>query len=412
MRTAVKSADGRPRKAEQSAEAVRASFFVRSDALRSRLLALVFVAGCLACLALAALYRWPEVNLVTCSLAPLPPFAAFGVLLPVIALGGFGVRRGWLLVGLILWCVGLFVTEEAVQALRPFPGRARERFITARMAYRSYLADSSVDSGAVPVPLRVVSWNVQGARGLDAVGLARLASLQPDIVLLQECRMSTLKRGLQESGVLRDYHMDGGRQVLLSRFRCERQDDVPLRAWRGSVWRVQPSPGRYVHCINVHLARNVLHPSFVRYWRPERVREAIADTARRLEELRRTIEVCREKGPVIVAGDFNLPPHYPGIRQATGGLVDCFAEGGYGWGKTIPAGLPLYRVDMIFAPREAEVYYAAAVRASASDHRMTVAEVEVPLNATHGREEAIVHSPPAGVAAVRAEASTAQTLAQ
>ncbi len=375
----MNSTDEAPSEAERNDRTERSRFFAADASPGSRLLALLFGATCLAAVGLTALYRWPTVNLLTCSLTPVPPFVAFGALIPVILVGAFGVRRRWLLLGLILWASGFFMTEEAVQALRPFPGRARERFIAARMGYRSYMADNENEARPASVPLRVVSWNVKGGAGLNEEGVERLASLKPDIILLQECRGDALKSALMKSNFLAEWHVDGSGEVVLSRFPFRKRTDVPMPAWRGDVWRVEPSPGRYVDCINVHLARSVLKPDFIRYWRPGRVREAITATGRRLDDLHRTIEVCAKDGPVIAAGDFNLPPYYPGVRRATAGLQDCFGVAGYGWGKTAPAGLPLYRIDMIFVSPGARVYYAGAVGGSSSDHRMMLAEVEMPL---------------------------------
>ncbi|MCK4375074.1 MAG: hypothetical protein KAX19_07085, partial [Candidatus Brocadiae bacterium] len=62
-------------------------------------------------------------------------------------------------------------------------------------------------------------------------------------------------------------------------------------------------------------------------------------------------------------------------------LKDCFSANGYGWGRTAPAKLPVVRIDMIFVPHHAEVYYASAVPTRFSDHYMMLTEVVVPVRA-------------------------------
>ena len=58
-------------------------------------------------------------------------------------------------------------------------------------------------------------------------------------------------------------------------------------------------------------------------------------------------------------------------------LKDCFSTNGYGWGKTVLARLPVARIDMVFVPQDAEVFYAGAVPTSYSDHFMVITEVDV-----------------------------------
>ena len=98
-------------------------------------------------------------------------------------------------------------------------------------------------------------------------------------------------------------------------------------------------------------------------------------TAADLRKVQRTVMECMAAGPVILAGDFNLPSHYPEIPAATAGLKDTFSANGYGWGKTVPSWLPALRIDMIFVPQAAHVYYAAAMPTACSDHRPVIAEI-------------------------------------
>ena len=88
--------------------------------------------------------------------------------------------------------------------------------------------------------------------------------------------------------------------------------------------------------------------------------------------------------PVLIAGDFNLPPCYADLRRTMAGFQDTFARRGSGWGKTVPAKLPLMRIDMVYAPAQATVYHARALPTRFSDHRPVVVELEVPLEGGRG----------------------------
>jgi endonuclease/exonuclease/phosphatase (EEP) superfamily protein YafD len=132
-------------------------------------------------------------------------------------------------------------------------------------------------------------------------------------------------------------------------------------------------------CLNIHLGRKLLSYHLARAHDGEAIGNAVKLTGERLEELRLALNTYSQQGPVLLAGDFNLPAHYPDISRATAGLKECYAENGYGWGKTGPAWLPAFRIDMVFVPGDAEVFYASTVPTRLSDHRMMLAEAMVPI---------------------------------
>jgi vancomycin resistance protein VanJ len=67
--------------------------------------------------------------------------------------------------------------------------------------------------------------------------------------------------------------------------------------------------------------------------------------------------IAREQRPFVLAGDFNMPPYGYVHRVITGGLTDCFAQSGRGFGFTFPSdshnpltlGEPWLRIDYIIA---------------------------------------------------------------
>jgi len=336
-----------------------------------RVAAAAVALGCVGAMGLFAMYRWPALNVPMFYFIVRPAFVWFVALAPLLLAGFFGVRYRWFLIGFALWMVALWATEEVGQAwnLRP----------AANHPCSIALAQGEV----VRMPLRVVTWNMLGARrGADEV-LEELARVRPDLAFLQEFPAGwRIEEPLEENGFFRGCYLSEVRgNALLSRWPVERVAAGPLHGRRGGAWAVRLASDVQVVCLNVHLTPIRLRTQLVRRWTVAGLRKMIEKKARDLADLR--VALDRFEGrPVILAGDFNAPPHYPGLARATRGLVDCFAAGGRGWGRTAPAKLPVVRVDMVFVPWGAKVRSAHAVPSNYSDHYMTLTEVDVPVRRT------------------------------
>ena len=63
-----------------------------------------------------------------------------------------------------------------------------------------------------------------------------------------------------------------------------------------------------------------------------------------------------------MAGDFNTPGNYPLLRDTMSAYQDSFLAAGRGWGKTIPAAIPMSRIDMVYVPRDARVVECRRIR--------------------------------------------------
>ena len=375
-------------KGDQAAEAQEAKrgWFLRRPAWVCRLLAVPFLAACIGVLTLVILYHWPEANLVVYYFTVRPAFVWLGGLVPFLLIGVAAVRLRWFLCGCLLWLVGLAAMEEVIQPLKLFPVSARRDFVSAQKGYWSFIRTRDGQKAErLDVPLRIVTWNVKaGAQGAEQV-VADLARLMPDIVLMQEFYIRDAVSG---SEYFKDYDLTGLKretEAILSRYKVEKLPNVPpapearnLR-WRCTVWKVHVGNDMHVICINVHLSPPAVKSHLIRGVSREVVAEAIAIKRAEFKRLEATLKHYAKEGPIILAGDFNVPPHYPGLPKATADLKDCFADNGYGWGRTAPAKLPLVRIDMIFVPREGTVYYAGAVPTHHSDHYMALAEVTLPL---------------------------------
>ena len=324
-----------------------------------------------------ACYHWPRANAYCCLFSLGPPLLWFGLLLPGVIWGFIAVRPRWVLVGLLLWLVMLFTTEEIIPCIRPFAGAARREFAEKHAAFVSRSALAGKEGEIVWVPLRVVSWNVSMGQPDPQEAIQQLERLDPDLILFQEYSERRLGKHIAASPLLRRYRMArSDRKVVLSRFPL-----LPLPRERRSLSRrMEIAPGLSITCISVHLPHRLLvkKPTFVLFDVPA-VRKGIEATRRDLERLRETVMRFTAQGPVIMAGDFNIPGHYPDLATGAPGLKDAFRANGYGWGKTVPNGFPVLRIDLAFVPEGAKVCYAGAVTTESSDHRMVLVEMMIPV---------------------------------
>ncbi len=355
--------------------------FLRRRSWLCRAAGACLAAACAGVVLVALLCHWPRVNLAMVYVTVIPPLAWFAAVAGMIAVSVVGVRTRWVLCAGLLWLVGLFAVEDVAQWLRAQPDRARAEFRDARMAFRSRPSGNPARSEA-RVPLRVATWNVYHTRERPEAAVAQLVALEPDIALLQEVNPERLRAAVHALDSEEPWHLGIAHgTAVLSRFPLTPVPAGVLRPWRGSIWRVRVAPDAELTCLTVHMKRSILQPYLVKHPHDRRaLADAVEGTERRFADLRAALEEHGARGAVVLGGDFNLPPRFPAVRRATRGFVDCFGEAGFGWGKTVPARLPMLRVDMIYVPRGARVYYAAALPTDHSDHRMVLAEVAVPLS--------------------------------
>jgi len=366
----------RPEKATDPS--ARRSVFLRRPTWPCRLMALPFLGACGAVLGLVVLYHWPRVNVPVYYFTVRPALVWFCMVVPFGLTGLVAVRAPWFLGWCALWVVGLMASQEVLQALKPWKRSARARFRQVRSAS----GNPGHATGRLLVPLRVVSWNVMGGRLGAREGVEQLAALEPDIVLMQEWPGGRIGRPLKESDYFGEFNVAGAWQAIATRFPIQQVAVPELPKYRCEAWRVRVAPGADIICVNVHMAPLGIKTQVLRGWTVGRLRKVIRRTRRDLDGVRAVVRRFLREGPVILAGDFNLPPYYPDLRRATADLKECFAENGFGWGGTAPARMPVMRPDMIFAPRDARVYYAGAVPTRYSDHYMALAELEVPIPRT------------------------------
>ncbi len=223
--------------------------------------------------------------------------------------------------------------------------------------------------------VRVVSYNVRGFRDGLARVAAVVATLEPDVLVLNETGGRLALRRFARA-------VDMGLAAdPWSPFRRRVKDAVLVRA----PWRIESSfqrrfptdrrlyprgalvadlrrSGARLHAVATHLS---LKPA-------ERLRHA--------ELLSELVRAART--PAVVAGDLNELPDGKAVALLRARFVDAWASAVDGAGFTFPADVPTARIDYVFVTEgigveDAAVPEGADVR-EASDHRPVVAVVDVP----------------------------------
>jgi endonuclease/exonuclease/phosphatase family metal-dependent hydrolase len=201
-----------------------------------------------------------------------------------------------------------------------------------RAAFSSYKPAAS---------LRIMTYNVHG-HAARADSLAKyIDEIKPDIVVLQEwappCNPPTFATGWT---VVTD-----GEMCLASRYPVEPCGEIENSA---TVRYIVNTPLGNINVFNAHFAS----PHFP-------LRDTIlgskngradleANIAIRTRESRLVSAAARAvDGPVIVAGDFNLPPDSPIFRDHFSDFADAFDQCGLGFGVTYFNGWTASRIDHI-----------------------------------------------------------------
>jgi vancomycin resistance protein VanJ len=83
------------------------------------------------------------------------------------------------------------------------------------------------------------------------------------------------------------------------------------------------------------------------------------------------------RGPIVVAGDFNLPVESQALRRDWGGLRNAFSEAGWGFGYTMFAGRHRVRIDHVLVSREFTIRGARVLSGFPSEHQPVVVELEL-----------------------------------
>lgn len=191
-----------------------------------------------------------------------------------------------------------------------------------------------------PPELRVVTYNMGEGHFAPGEIVAWLDDIAPQIAVFQECAqlIEPVRKLLTERGWRVEVQQGS---CMASRYpirRVEARD--PTAIWKmygsGIVVRYEvETPGRVVNVINVHLAtvRQGLNAILYRRWGGVSELESNIEQ-RELESMLAHAFALQSTGPLVVAGDFNMPVESAIYRQHWSDLTNAFSCAGYGFGTS------------------------------------------------------------------------------
>jgi endonuclease/exonuclease/phosphatase (EEP) superfamily protein YafD len=272
-----------------------------------------------------------------------------------------------------LWGEWISVAPPAVWGVLLLPSVVRLRSWVLLGALGVFLAATSEWprlGGGEASPLetiRVVSWNIGAGNGAWADAVLRV---DPDVVLVQE--------GMKPAAVEDGFHWYGTLDPgTLSRFPAEVLPTEKVGPWVDPQLLLMEIRGRKVLVANVRL----MLPSVVIQLVDPLGEDPFENYRARVgqyEKLAKLLQSTAQRtgaSAILLAGDFNVPPHMPSLDPIRGFLRDSWRTAGAGWGATVPEFLPLARVDQIWLSRGIEPVSVRVVRIEGSDHRAVVAEL-------------------------------------
>ncbi|HKB03737.1 MAG TPA: endonuclease/exonuclease/phosphatase family protein [Gemmataceae bacterium] len=224
--------------------------------------------------------------------------------------------------------------------------------------------------------LVVITWNANGhIRDWDGFRTL-LATEAPDLVLFQECDAGEAESAVQPGWtVARSPSGLAAASPHPVRFVAELHPNAFRRPGSAALFEVSPA-GRDVRVLNVHLptARPGLEDVFGRG--PGGLAELKAVTADQ-DDASETARVlaAAPPHPLVVAGDFNLPPESRVFRRHWGDLPDAFTEAGFGFGWTKETSWHGARIDHVLHDRSWTCQWCRVGPALGSDHRPVIAHV-------------------------------------
>mgnify|MGYP002623942932 CR=1 FL=1 len=246
----------------------------------------------------------------------------------------------------------------------------------------------------ITVPLRVMTYNVHGCRGMDGKfapeRIARvIARERPDVICLQELdHARTRSGGVQQAHVIArrlraEAHFHAVAEIDDGHFGNAVLATVPLRTMtsgplpsvsrakamfqledRGAIWVELDIEGFHIQVINTHLS--------------------LLGRERRLQAQALLSQVwlghpeC--KGPTVLTGDFNASPTSATLKRLEGRLRNVVGRSRNRELRTWSGRLPLRRIDHVLVSPDITVHsvYVPRTRLSrlASDHLPVVADLE------------------------------------
>ena len=233
------------------------------------------------------------------------------------------------------------------------------------------------------VRLRVLTCNMHYAK-VPTGPLDRLIDeTGPDVVAIQEWRDGSRSGALAAAGW--HTHREPG-LFLASRHPIRRADRIGDNSVgdQGSVARYElDTPAGVVTVFSVHFASP--REGLVEVVRGGGGLGSVAENSElRWSQSRHLAAlVARTSGPVVLAGDFNTPPHSAMFRQVWDPYEDAFSAAGWGWGYTFSARVSAVRIDHILVGGGGRSTRCRVGPDVGSPHRPVLADIVWPTDASH-----------------------------
>jgi len=220
--------------------------------------------------------------------------------------------------------------------------------------------------------IRIVSLNCAGGL-LEAA--REVKQYQPDILLLQE----SPSRGAVQQIAGELYGEEGGWAHGLDASIIARGSVQPCPLRRDEKIflthaRVTLTGGKPMEVISLRLSPPTVRADL---WSPDCWRQHAEVRRLHYEQIQmvmRRIEQIHPETPLIVGGDFNMPPGEAPLRLLQKRLQDSFRIAGAGWGSTITNEYPFHRIDQIWLSPHLRPLRVRAYRTQHSDHRLVVCD--------------------------------------
>jgi vancomycin resistance protein VanJ len=232
--------------------------------------------------------------------------------------------------------------------------------------------------------LRVMTYNVGGAR-IDPRTLPPLLDhLAPDVALFQEC--NELLEGARRSLEVQGWHVDlQYGSCLVSRFpivKVDRRDQEDVWKMNGSGVIVRyeiAAPGIALDVVNMHLetVRDGLQAVLRRApWRGAAQLEANI-RQRDFESSLGRGWTERATGPLVITGDFNMPIESVIYDTHWSSFTNAFSEAGFGCGYTKETDWHGIRIDHVLVGPSFQPIRAFVGPHLGGDHRPMVADLRL-----------------------------------
>ena len=226
------------------------------------------------------------------------------------------------------------------------------------------------------VPLKIITFNTGAGR--DASGVMELlAAESPDIAMLQECHPGhATPPGYQ---LVQSSALCFVSRLPIARVDARTRADVWQRGGSGEITMVEiTTKAGPLYVLNVHLetVRHGLEALMAH--KLDGVGQMEGNIAlRRWESELARAWAARAEGPLIIAGDFNIPTESAIYQTSWSGFGNAFDACGYGYGRTKETRWFGVRIDHVLYSGALACDAARLGPASGSDHRPLVVDVRL-----------------------------------